>query len=134
MRSASPPRTKRPRVLHAFNSVTLLPFATIASLGDFGMSMVRTGSFKAWKTAVHQFVTEPEYRRAAQRMGVSIENIVHEALGEIHGGKMGRFMNGFFWANGLTPWTNAQRQISVLVNFEALRAHQEVAQIARQNR
>ncbi len=110
------------RRLRAFNSITLLAFTTLTSIPDVTLPLVRSGNVRAFGTAWKKYATDPDYRRAARNMGVSIENIVHNRMAEI--GEMGgqRLTNAFFNLTLLEPWTKLQREVAAMVGYEAMRS------------
>jgi hypothetical protein len=113
--------------LRLFNSVTLLPFTTLASIPDLGMSLIRSGNMKAWATGMANYAKDKNYRTAFANVGASVESIVFENMANMYGGKTGRFTQAFFNAIGLQPWTKMQRQIASAVGFEAFKA--EIARL-----
>jgi hypothetical protein len=110
------------RRLRAFNSITLLAFTTLTSIPDVTLPLVRSGNVRAFGTAWKRYASDPDYRRAARNMGVSIENIVHNRMAEI--GEMGsqRLTNAFFNLTLLEPWTKLQREVAAMVGYEAMRS------------
>ena len=120
------------RGLMAFNSVSLLSLATLSSLSDAAMPLIRSGNLAAFgkgmATLAKQIVgMGPEGVQAARNIGVSLDQAIHQAVQDVHGGKLGRFTNTFFLANGLTPWTNTMRNISGVVGFESIKSAQAIA-------
>lgn len=120
---------KTSKILRNFNSVTLLGFATLTSIPDYVLPLLRSGSMKSWlKGMAEYYAGDASYRDAAARIGVGVENLLHEHLAGIHGSGGGRFANAFFVGNLLTPWTNMQRSIAALVAFESFKTEAERAQ------
>lgn len=121
------------KAIMTFNAVSMLSMATVASMSDPAMSLIRSGNFSAWGKGMAVLAKQmlgmgPEGVQAARNIGVSLDQTVHQAIQDIHGGKLGRATNTFFLANGLTPWTNTMRNISAVVGFESIKAAQLVAQ------
>ncbi|CAB4159183.1 hypothetical protein UFOVP708_60 [uncultured Caudovirales phage] len=124
------------RAMSTFNSVTLLGLATLSSITDSAMPLVRSGDAGAYLKGLGSLVKsfagmDKEGARAMREMGVVMETIVHQAMQDVHGGRLGHFTNAFFLANGLTPWTNAMRSMAGVVGFESLKSAQRIAQAAR---
>lgn len=123
------------RGLRTFNSVTLLSMTVLASLADAGLPLVRSGSMKSWMNGMRQGVLstakDPVYAAAMGRVGVGIESILNENIGGVSGGLSGRLSNAFFWANGLTVWTEKMRQVGALTGFEMIKANQSIVKAAR---
>jgi hypothetical protein len=114
-----------------FNNVTLLSTAVLSSLPDIGMSLFRSGSIGAWGKAFAQTLRysaqyDSAFKTAQRELGVTIESILNENVTDAHGGKMGRFNNAFFWATGLTPWTNAMREMAAATGYQSIKANQEM--------
>ena len=108
--------------LRLFNSVTLLGFTTLASIPDLGMSLVRSGSMRAWATGMANYAADKNYRAAFRDVGAAVESIVFENMANMYGGAGGRKTQAFFNAIGLQPWTKMQRQMAAAVGFEAFKA------------
>ena len=123
------------RGLRTFNSVTLLSMSALASLADTGLSLVRGGSITSWMNGLRKsavdLCNDPEYAAAMGRIGIGIESILNENIGGVSGGLGGRISNAFFWANGLTAWTEMNRKISAMVGFEMIKNNQAIVQRAR---
>lgn len=113
--------------LRAFNSITLLSFATLTSLTDIALPIIRSGEFKAWYTGLKQMAQDPEYRQLIRNVGVAIESEVHQHLSNLYGEHTSKAANAFFNATMLTPWTNVQRKIAAATGFEAMKAMQQKA-------
>lgn len=113
------------RYLRTFNSVTLLGFTVISSLGDLILPLVRSGQTSAYLRAINAYRTDPEYRRMFASTGVALESILNEQLGHLYGTGGTRWGTAFFYANGLTPWTNTMRQMSAAVGYETFKTMQE---------
>jgi hypothetical protein len=73
----------------------------------------------------------PEGAQAARNIGVGVNQAVHASLADFGGGRIGRGINGFFLANGLTPWTSAMRTTAGVIGFESIKASQLIAQRER---
>jgi hypothetical protein len=110
------------RTVKAFNSITLLAFTTLTSLGDKALPLVRSGNFKAWATANKKWYSDPEYRNAAKSIGTGIENLMHDRMVQMAGEGSQKLQNSFFNFTLLTPWTNMNREIASLVGFEAFKS------------
>lgn len=123
------------RGLMAFNAVSLLGMATISSLSDPALALVRSGNLKAWFkgiAAIGKSLTgSPEEMRAAETIGVTINQQLHQVLMEMGNGRAGRLTNAFFLANGLTPWTATMRKMAAVVGFESIKSAQLIAQRER---
>jgi hypothetical protein len=117
--------------LKMFNSVTLLSGAALGSLADPAMSLMRSGSIKAWlggtAKAVKGALSDPAFAEAMMRVAVQSESILSENLVHVNGGATGRITNAFFQATMLTPWTNSMRQHAAVVAFESIKANQAIA-------
>lgn len=113
--------------LRAFNSVTLLSFATLTSLTDIALPIIRSGEFRAWYRGLKQMAQDPEYRQLIRNVGVAIESEVHQHLSTLYGTHSSKHANAFFNATMLTPWTNVQRKIAAATGFEAMKAMQQKA-------
>ncbi|MEK9747203.1 MAG: hypothetical protein VW443_00440 [Pseudomonadales bacterium] len=118
---------KYSRSLRAFNSVTLLPFTMLTSIPDVALPLIRSGNFRAWQKAWGKYMSDPEYRRSARRIGTAVENMMHDRMVHMAGDGNQRFSNSFFNFTLLTPWTNMNREVASLVGFEAFRAEQQNA-------
>jgi len=101
-----------------FNSVTLLGFTTLTSLGDPALSAIRTGSLKSWSQGMAKYAADPHYRDFIRSSGVAIENIVHERMTGLYGSVSSKNTVAFFNGTMLTPWTNTQREMAGAVGFE----------------
>lgn len=121
------------RALSTFNSVTLLSLATLSSITDAAMPLVRSGEFGAWTKGLGSLIGSfvgmgSEGQRAMRELGVQLEPVIHSAMQDVHGGRMGHLSNSFFLANGLTPWTNAMRNMAGVVGFESIKTAQRIVQ------
>ena len=110
------------RTVKAFNSITLLAFTTLTSLGDVALPLVRSGNLKAWYTANKQWMGDPSYRNASKQIGVGIENLMHDRMVQMAGEGSQKLQNSFFNFTLLTPWTNMQREVASIVGFEAFKS------------
>lgn len=115
----------------AFNAITRLGFATLGSMPDVAMPLVRSGNFKAWATAWSNYMKDPDYRAAAKRMGTSMESILFESMSHFYGDGLGRVSQAFFNANLMTPWTKTMREVAAMVAIESIKTEQAVAQRLR---
>ena len=115
------------RTLRAVNNVTLLGFTTLTSIGDLGLPIIRSGSFKSWVKGLHKWKTDPEYRAMLQNVGVAMENIIHERMLHLYGAPNGKGSHAFFNATFLTPWTDMNREIAGATAHEAFVAMQKKA-------
>jgi len=117
--------------LRTFNSVTLLPFTTLASLGDFMLPVIKSGSLRSsvdtWKKFAADTEAGAEYREMIRNIGASTQNIVQERMSRAFGMDSTRFSAGFFTTIGLTDWTNVMRDISAASGYEWFKASQELA-------
>jgi hypothetical protein len=124
--------------LMAFNNITLLSTSVLASIPDIGMSLFRSGSFGAYSKGLAKTIVEARnydsaHRNSMRDLGLTIESILNENVTNAHGGKIGRLGNGFFYATGLTPWTNAMREVASTTGFYSLKANQEMLKRLRAN-
>lgn len=127
-RHATNPRAARASgVMRTFNSVTLLSFTTLTSLGDLALPLIRSGSMKNWTSAMKKFAEDPHYRDLIAGTGVAIENILHERQLHMFGATDTKLSNAFFNATGLTPWTNLNRKLAGAVGFESIKTMQRKA-------
>jgi len=115
------------RAMRSFNSVTLLGFTTLTSLGDLVLPIIRSGSFSDWAKGVHKWKSDPEYAQFIHDTGVAMENIVHERMVHMYGAVDGKLTNAFFNATMLTPWTDMNRQIAGATGYEAMKTMQRKA-------
>ncbi len=117
--------------LRSFNSVTLLPFVTLSSLGDVVLPLIRSGSLRSSTEAYRKWMVDPDvgpaYREMIRNVGASTQNIVQERMSRAFGMDTTRFSAGFFTAIGLTDWTNTMRDISAAVSYEWFKSQQEIA-------
>ena len=113
--------------IRAFNSVTLLGFTTLTSLGDLALPLIRGGSFRDYSKAMRRFAQDPDYRDQIRRTGVALENVIQDRMVNLYGGGGGRFSNAFFNATMLTPWTELNRELAGAVGFEGMRTQQKRA-------
>lgn len=123
-------------ILSTFNALTLLSMATVASLPDMGLPLIRSGSMKAYMTGLAKNISaaingDPEYRNALAAVSTSIGASIQESLIGMHSGRTGRLGNAFFQATGLTPWTRLQRNIAASVGFESIKANQALVKRLR---
>lgn len=115
------------RYLRTFNSVTLLGFTMLNSMGDLVLPLIRGGEMRAYTRAWSRYSTDREYRRLLGSVGVTIENAVQEHMLHLTGSAGTRWGQAFFYANGLTPWTNTMRKISAGVGYETFVTMQDKA-------
>lgn len=113
---------KASRFLRGFNNITLLGFTTLTSLGDLGLPMIRSPSFKSWVKGVAKWSSDPEYRDMIRNVGVAMENILHERMVHMYGAPDNKLSHAFFNATLLTPWTDMNREIAGATGYEAIRA------------
>ena len=106
------------KAVRNFNSVSLLSFTTLTSLGDPMLTAVRSGSPMAFTKAVSKFASDPHYRSFIANAGLAIENVVHERLTGMHGTAASKNTVAFFNATMLTPWTNLNRNLAGAVGLE----------------
>ncbi len=115
------------KAIKGFNSVTLLGWTTLTSLGDPALTLIRSGSFQDWYKGMKQAATDPEYRKMIHDVGVAIENIVHERQIYMYGASNSKLTNAFFNATMLTPWTDMNRQAAGAVGYESFKTMQRKA-------
>jgi hypothetical protein len=117
--------------LRMINGVTLLSFTTLTSLGDLVLPLIRSGDFKAWSSALGNYMADPvagsAYRDMIRNVGVAVENTVHQRMANSYGVDANRFTTGFFTATGLTPWTDMMREISGATAYEHFKASARIA-------
>ena len=106
------------KAIRNFNSVSLLSFTTLTSLGDPMLTAVRSGSPVAFTKAMTKYASDPHYRSFIQNAGLAIENVVHERLTGMHGTAASKNTVAFFNATMLTPWTNMNRNMAGAVGLE----------------
>jgi hypothetical protein len=118
------------QAIKTFNMITLLSGATLGSLADTVLPLMRSGSLgstlKGTTKAVRLAMGDPATAEAMMRVGVLGESILNENMSHVNGGAMGRATNAFFQASLLTPWTNTMRQYAALVGFESIKANQTI--------
>jgi hypothetical protein len=120
--------TKFSKRARAFNSLTLLSYVTLTSLGDPLIAAMRTGSVMHSLRALKNIIkNDGDYRAMVRNTGVAMENIVHERLMYMYGGSNGNVSNAFFNATLLTPWTDMNRQLAGATGYELFRAEQKRA-------
>jgi len=107
------------RKARTFNSVTMLSFTTLTSIPDIALPLIRSGNLGAFSKAWGKYMSDPEYRKASRKVGVSIENYINDRMSGMNAQDGSRFQTAFFNATLLSPWTNMQRDISALVAHEA---------------
>ena len=117
------------RNVKAFNSISLLGFTTLTSLGDKVLPLIRSGNMKAFLKAQKKYYSDPSYRAAAKNIGVGIENLMHDRMVQMAGEGSQKLQNSFFNFTLLTPWTNMNREIAGVVGFEAFKS--EIARARR---
>ena len=84
------------KAVRNFNSVSLLSFTTLTSLGDPMLTAVRSGSPVAFTKAMTKYASDPHYRSFIQNAGLAIENVVHERLTGMHGTAASKNTVAFF--------------------------------------
>jgi hypothetical protein len=120
--------TKFSKRIRAFNSITLLSYVTLTSIGDPFIAAMRTGSLKHSFNALKNIIkNDGDYRAMVRNTGVAMENIVHERLMYMYGGSNGNISNAFFNATLLTPWTDMNRQLAGATGYELFKAEQKRA-------
>lgn len=110
------------RNVKAFNSISLLGFTTLTSLGDKVLPLIRSGNMKAFLSAQKKYYGDPSYRAAAKNIGVGIENLLHDRMVQMAGEGSQKLQNSFFNFTLLTPWTNMNREVAGIVGFEAFKS------------
>ena len=115
------------RGLRFFNNVSLLGFTTLTSIGDLGLPIIRSGSFKSWAKGLYN-MQDKEYRQMIKNIGVAMENIVHERMVHMYGAPDNKASHAFFNATLLTPWTDMNRQIAGATGYETFKTMQIKAQ------
>ena len=115
---------KASRAIRNFNSVSLLSFTTLTSMGDLVLPIIRSGSFSDWAKGVKKYAEDPEYRQMLKEVGVAMESIVHDRMTYLYGAADGKLTNAFFNATMLTPWTDMNRQIAGATGIEAFKTMQ----------
>lgn len=113
--------------LRAFNSVSLLGFTTLTSLGDLALPIISSGDLRAATAAWKNFAKDPAYRDMIRNVGAAVENVVHERMIHGFGVDASKFSNGFFSTTLLTQWTTMNRNIGAAVGYEHFRAQQRIA-------
>lgn len=115
------------KVFRNFNSLTMLSYTTLTSLGDLVLPLMRSGNMKNWATAMNKFASQPEYRQMIKQSGVAIENVIHERMTNLYGNSIGKNTVAFFNATGLTPWTTMNRELAGAVGFEWFKSEYDIA-------
>ena len=123
MRGTNKTAMRVSRGVRMFNNVSLLGFTTLTSIGDLGLPIIRSGSFKSWATGVKN-LRDPHYREMIRNVGVAMENIVHERMVHMYGAPDNKASHAFFNATLLTPWTDMNRMIAGATGYEAFRTMQ----------
>lgn len=126
MHGTSKTGMKVSRSLRFFNNVSLLGFTTLTSIGDLGLPIIRSGSFKSWANGVKN-LKDPDYREMIRNVGVAMENIVHERMVHLYGAPDNKASHAFFNATLLTPWTDMNRMIAGATGFETFKTMQQKA-------
>ena len=117
--------------MRTFNTLSLLGFTTLTSFTDVSLPFVRGASAVNAINALRNAASGPdgdEYRKALRSVGATMENLVQQRMSMMFGGTGGKLSNAFFNANGLTPWTNGMREVSVAIGYEMIKAHAKIAQ------
>jgi hypothetical protein len=114
------------RSLRFFNNVSLLGFTTLTSIGDLGLPIIRSGSFKSWSKSLKE-LKDPQYREMIRNVGVAMENIVHERMVHLYGAPDNKASHAFFNATLLTPWTDMNRMIAGATGYETFITMQQKA-------
>ena len=114
------------RSLRFFNNVSLLGFTTLTSIGDLGLPIIRSGSFKSWAKSLKE-LKDPQYREMIRNVGVAMENIVHERMVHLYGAPDNKASHAFFNATLLTPWTDMNRMIAGATGYETFITMQQKA-------
>jgi len=127
MKGTSEVSERASQKIRAFNSITLLSYTMLTSLGDVMLPLIRSGNMQAFIKAQRKYHSDPIYREAIARTGVAIESITHERMIHLFGGSDGKLSTSFFNATGLTPWTDFNRRMAGAVGLEALIAEQQRA-------
>lgn len=115
------------RAIRNFNSVTLLSYTLLSSLGDIMLPLIRSGDIGAWLKGIKEYARDPEYRQMLKNTGVSIENIIHERMVGLYGSPTSKFTTAFFNATGLAPWTEMMREVSGSVAYEYFKTEYRIA-------
>lgn len=115
------------KAIKGFNSVTLLGWTTLTSLGDPALTLIRSGSFQDWYKGMKTAALDEDYRKMIHDVGVAIENIVHERQIYMYGASNSKLTNAFFNATMLTPWTDMNRQAAGAVGYESFKTMQRKA-------
>ena len=123
MRGTNKTAMRVSRGIRMFNNVSLLGFTTLTSIGDLGLPIIRSGSFKSWAAGVRN-LKDPHYREMIRNVGVAMENIVHERMVHMYGAPDNKASHAFFNATLLTPWTDMNRMIAGATGYEAFRTMQ----------
>ena len=110
-----------------FNSVSLLGFTLLSSLGDAVLPLIRSGHMKAYLGALKKMASDPEYRRVLNNVGAAMESTIQDRMTHLWGSGASKGTNAFFSAIGLTPWTDVMRSTSAAVGYETFVALQQKA-------
>jgi len=120
--------------LVAFNWVTLLPLATIASITEFGGAILNSKEFNmgvldtTWKTFIKTINSREEAKAFAIDLGVVLPNtlnnvIMTEADHEFLNPKLRAFSEKFFRGIGLEQFTNFTREFAAQMAVRFLYTH-----------
>lgn len=113
------------KAARTFNSITLLGYTMLTSLGDPLYPIIRSGKLGPSVKAIRKLTqSDPEYRDMIRNTGVAMENIIHERLMYLYGGAAGPLSTAFFNASLLTPWTDINRLIAGATGHELFKAEQ----------
>jgi len=120
LRDANTLGVEASKALRTFNSVTLLGYTVISSLGDSMLPIVRSGELRSAMKAWASYMSDPDYRQAMKNIGTASESLLHNRMTYMNGTPANRLSSAFFNAIGLTPWTDEMRGLASGVAFEAL--------------
>lgn len=113
--------------LRQFNSISLLGWTLLSSLGDTILPIVRSGDMKAAFKALNSARKDPDYRAAIANLGVAMESLLHQRMTALWGSTDGQLTNAFFSGTGLSPWTDTMRQWAAMVGLESFAVAQQKA-------
>ncbi|WP_138465361.1 hypothetical protein [Poseidonocella sp. HB161398] len=115
---------KTSQAIRSVNSISLLAFTTLSSLGDLALPVIRSGSLRTYAKAMAQYTGDPVYRDMIRGVGGAIESVVSDRLTNTFGRFHSKTTNAFFHATLLTPWTDMNRSMASAVGYESLKAMQ----------
>jgi len=116
------------KAIRGINSIRLLTYTTLTSLGDPALTLIRSGDMKSWVKGMYKAAfADADYKQMIHDVGTAMENIVHERQIYMYGAANSKLTNAFFNATMLTPWTDMNRKAAGAVGYESFIAEQRRA-------